>query len=239
LIVEKYFIFNNLNKYLDYYKKNSNEISRNIIEKVNVHRDSDYYTNVKDSDTTKGNLILVNKYFKLNENYVPENIVDISLQFSYAGNSIVKEVNDHFVEMRNAAKSGKGYNIVVSSSYRGYADQKELYDRRKKDQGEEQADKLAARPGHSEHQLGLALDLDLYKKTYDKFEDTEEYAWLIDNCYKYGFILRYPKDKEDITGYSFESWHYRYVGLTVAKYIHDNKITFDEYYEYFINKGLH
>jgi LAS superfamily LD-carboxypeptidase LdcB len=138
--------------------------------------------------------------------------------------------------MRNVAKNEKGYNIVISSSYREYADQKELYDRRKKDKGEKEADKFAARPGHSEHQLGLAIDLDLYGKTYEKFEDTEEYAWLLENCYKYGFILRYPKDKEDITGYSFESWHYRYVGKEVAKYIHENNITFDEYYEYYLNK---
>ena len=69
---------------------------------------------------------------------------------------------------------------------------------------------------------------------YTKFATTKEFEWMLKNCYKYGFILRYPKDKERQTGYMFESWHYRYVGKKIAKYIHDNGITYDEYYEYFI-----
>ena len=68
----------------------------------------------------------------------------------------------------------------------------------------------------------------------DDFEETKEYKWLIKNAYKYGFILRYPKDKEDITGYNYESWHYRYVGVEAAKIIHEENITFDEYYAYYV-----
>ena len=92
------------------------------------------------------------------------------------------------------------------------------------------------RAGYSEHQTGLALDIVTYGASMDTFENTDEFKWLSDNAYKYGFILRYPKGKEKLTGYSYESWHYRYVGKDVAKKIHDLDITYDEYYAYYIEK---
>ena len=99
------------------------------------------------------------------------------------------------------------------------------------------ADSIASRPGASEHQTGLTLDI-FSKDNSNKntFKDTEVFKWLKDNSYKFGFILRYPEDKVKVTGYGYESWHYRYVGKKIAKYIYENNITFEEYYAYFIEK---
>ena len=115
-----------------------------------------------------------------------------------------------------------------------YNEQKKIYDDYSSWYGEEDADKKAARAGYSEHQTGLAVDIQSYCSQNKDFEECEEFTWLTNNAYKYGFILRYPKDKEYLTGYKYESWHYRYVGKKVSKYIHDNDITFDEYYAYFV-----
>ena len=100
----------------------------------------------------------------------------------------------------------------------------------------EEADAFAARPDFSEHQTGLALDIITYGASGDNFDTTDAFKWLQKNADKYGFILRYPKGKEDITGYSYESWHYRYVGLEIAAYLKEHDMTYDEYYIRFLDK---
>ena len=97
-----------------------------------------------------------------------------------------------------------------------------------------EADLSTARAGFSEHQTGLAIDILTYNVTLSNFEETDAFKWLSSNAYKYGFILRYPKGKEDITGYEYESWHYRYVGVEIATQIFEEDITFDEYYAYYL-----
>ena len=87
----------------------------------------------------------------------------------------------------------------------------------------------SAKPGHSEHQTGLAVDVEGSNNDYDKFESSIEFNWMINNSYKYGFILRYPKGKENITGFKYEPWHYRYVGIELAKYLYKNNLTLEEY----------
>ena len=236
IIKEKYFIFKNIEKYIAYYKDNSNVDLSEIVSKINTHTNNDFYTNITKTDTSKDNLILVNKYYQLEKSFVPNNIVDMSSQYAYANNKIDEEVYEHYVDMCNAAKNEKGFTLITTSSYRDYSTQEGLYESYKSRNGTEWADSYSARPGHSEHQTGLALDIVSYNNSMEDFEDTLEYEWLKDNSYKYGFILRYPEDKESITGYDFEPWHYRYVGLDVAKAIYDNNITFDEYYAYYIEK---
>ena len=126
---------------------------------------------------------------------------------------------------------------MINSSYRPYKDQERVYNNYKDSRGESGADKIAARPGYSEHQTGLALDIFCTTNSSTKtFAESEAYRWLLDNSYKYGFILRYPEGKENITGYAFESWHYRYVGKDLATKIYNEGITFDEYYAYYIEK---
>ncbi len=236
LLNEKYFIYDNFYRYIDYYHNGKNINLTNAIAIVNTNRDRDYYTEPLDADTSKNELVLVNKYYKLKSDYVPKDLVSIPLTYSYGesgSKQVTKDTYEAFIKMWNASHEN-GFYLMVSSAYRSYESQEETFNTYKKQKGEEYALEIAALPGYSEHQTGYALDIFEKGVVKDEFENTESYKWLQENAYLYGFIERYPKNSENITGYTFESWHYRYVGEKVAKYIHDNNITFDEYYAYFI-----
>lgn len=237
-IEQDYFIFNNLNLYLDYYKDNKSEKFKNVVSLINTKANKEWYDKktIKKTDIKKGILMLVNKFNYLDKNYKPNDIVEISNYYSYANNSIKEEVYQAYKEMWKKAKE-ENLTLIVTSSYRNYETQKYLWDKYADSKSEEWADTLSARAGYSEHQTGLALDIVTYNVVMNNFEATDEFKWLQKNAYKYGFILRYPKDKKNITGYDYESWHYRYVGKDVAKTIHEKKITFDEYYAYYIENG--
>ena len=126
-----------------------------------------------------------------------------------------------------------GYYFILDSGYRSYAYQEKVLAKNICEKGEE-AYSYVALPGTSEHQSGLAIDVALKRngEYTDQFDDScDEIKWLHENCYKYGFILRYPKGKKDITGFNYECWHIRYVGLELSTYMHDNCIeTLEEYY---------
>ena len=231
---EKYFIYDNLDRYIKYKKLNPKDKISDIVSLVNVNRDRDYYTEMNKTNIELENLILVNKYYQLDKDFKFDDIVEVSNRHCYGEQSIRKEVYDKFIEMFNAAKL-ENLTIIINSSYRPYDYQENLWNRYARENGEEWADKYAARPGSSEHQTGLAIDVTTYNaKQQGDFEQTDEFTWMTNNAYKYGFILRYPKDKENITGYSYEPWHYRYVGKKVAEEIHNLGITYDEYYEYYL-----
>ena len=202
-------------------------ITREYPDKWNRNKEPYYTINDEKND------ILYKKYYQLSNDYVPEDLVDASTMYAYSGIKLSSIAYEAFKELFNAAKSD-GYTIVIGSGYRSYDSQEAIYERNKNNYGTTYADNFVARPGHSEHQTGLALDVADYNNSDEDFEKTEAYQWMLDNAHKYGFILRYPKDKEDITGYSFESWHFRYVGVEVATKIHNLNITYDEYYAYFI-----
>ena len=136
--------------------------------------------------------------------------------------------------MFNAAKKDD-ITIILNSGYRTYEEQKNVYEDYKNTKGEEYADGIAARPDFSEHQTGLALDIITYGATGKTFDTTSAFKWLMNNADKYGFILRYPKDKEEITGYSYESWHFRYLGKELASEVKKSGLTFDEYYAYYLD----
>ena len=136
--------------------------------------------------------------------------------------------------MADAARK-ENLTIKITTAYRNYNFQSILYNNYVKSDGIKAADTYSARPGYSEHQLGYSTDLTNGKNvSFDDFETTKEFEWLSKNAYKYGFILRFPKDKDYLTGYKYESWHYRYVGEDIAKYIYENDITYEEYYAYFL-----
>ena len=235
LAKEKYFLEKNLKTYLDYLKE-SNKDYTDVVAIVNVGSNNEWYTNTKKTDLSKGNLILTNKFYSLDESYNSDDMVKVSNTYSYGEDQMLTEDTfDAFLSMWNAAKK-EGLNLIINSSYRSYEDQEEVYKYYKSTLGEEDADKRAARAGFSEHQTGMAIDIQTYGSRASTFEDFDEFKWLQDNAYKYGFILRYPKDKEYLTGYEYESWHYRYIGKEAAKYIHENNISFDEYYAYFVEK---
>lgn len=237
LMNEKYFIYNNLDRYLSYQKDKKEKDLTKVVTMVNVKRDYEYYDPkiVKKTDLADGNLILVNKYYYLDKSFAPEDIVEVSNWYCYGENEIRKEVYEKFRSMYNDGLKDN-VKLIINSSYRTYDHQETLWNSYSNSKGEEWADSIAARPGYSEHQTGLTLDITSKDGKMDTFDQSEEFKWLEKNAHKYGFILRYPKGKEEITGYSYESWHYRYVGEEIASKIKELGITYDEYYAYYIEK---
>lgn len=155
-------------------------------------------------------ILIVNKTYALPADYAPG--VDEGAQAA-------------FDEMQ-AAAAEEGLNIYISSGYRSYDYQAGLYQRYVDKDGKAEADRYSARPGHSEHQTGLAFDLNSIDNS---FANTAEGKWVTRNCYKYGFIIRYPSDKEDVTGYMWEPWHIRYLGKETAQAVYDSGLCLEEY----------
>lgn len=236
ILNEKYFLIKNLDKYIAYSDKNPEISLTEVIALVNVHRDQDYYENMELTDTSKGNTMLVNKYNALSKDYEVEDLKTISKTYSYGDNKkLNNEAYDAFISLADDAKK-EGYTILIVSSYRTYQDQEDVWKDYKASFGTKKADAYAARAGSSEHETGLAIDVADYNDKNDKFEATESFKWMQTNAHKYGYILRYPKGKENITGYSYEAWHYRYVGIDTATKVYNEGITYDEYYEYYLKK---
>ncbi len=178
--------------------------------------------------------MLVNKHRYLSEDYEPNDLMEIPEEYaSEAGMKSSRIAFNAFKEMSNAA-SKEGYGIVINSAYRSYQDQVELGEYYKKWYGQSYVDKYVAKPGFSEHQTGLAYDVG--SRSVNVFANSREYQWMKDNAYKYGFIERFTKRYENITGFRMEAWHYRYVGKDIAKYIHDNNISFEEYWAINLDK---
>ena len=162
------------------------------------------------------NILVVNKDYNLPKNFA---------------NELNTEVLEQFEIMKSAAKE-VGLDINIRSGFRSTETQTMLYNNYVQRDGIEKASKYSAKPGHSEHESGLAIDIsngDYVKSIGDWFNDTPQAQWLYENAHKYGFILRYPQGKEDITGYKYESWHYRYVGVEHSKHFNQNNLTLEEY----------
>ena len=227
LVKSNYFILANLDKHL------SNEQSSpdKTIAYVNAGLYRSYYQDMVATDTNKDTLMLVNKYNYLISSYVPKDLETIDANYSRGVNNKLRHVAK--VAFEKMAAAAKLDNIIIfnQSAYRSYQSQVTIYNRSVASYGVEESDKTSARPGNSEHQTGLTLDIN---SVDNSFKNTSEYQWLIKNSYKYGFILRYPENKEEITGYAYEPWHYRYVGLDAASKINEEGITFDEYYAYYV-----
>lgn len=233
LIIQKYFIYENLDRYTKYMDQHASINIKTAIGIINVNADYDPYTHTTKTDMSKKNLILTNKYNYLEKNYQPKDLVEITNKYAYDDNLVREEVDEMYRKMW-ADANREGLKLIANSSFRSYEDQDKVWKRYKLKHDQEWADSYAARAGFSEHQTGLAMDIATYNSILDDFEQTEEFKWLQKNAHKYGFILRYPKDKENITGYQYEPWHYRYVGIKVAKEIYNANITFDEYYAYYL-----
>ena len=194
--------------------------------------ENDFYKDVKEIYPYNYDFI-VNKNYKVNKNYIPNDLEKISLEYSCDNKYLRSIARINFEKMAKDAKKNN-LNIIAVSTYRSYDYQDKLYNKYVNEKGLHYADMASARAGHSEHQTGLAVDIADNTLDYDNFESTKEFIWVKNNAHKYGFILRYPKNKEHITGYQYEPWHYRYIGINEATYIHSNNITFEEYYAKFI-----
>ncbi|HHV45325.1 MAG TPA: M15 family metallopeptidase [Tissierellia bacterium] len=186
-------------------------------------------------DNTDDILVLVNKNRNLPSDYVPDDLVVPNVRFTFEGfdekKQMRKEAAEALEELFKAAEE-EGIYLFAVSGYRSYNRQKYLFDTRAARDGFEEANKLTAYPGQSEHQTGLAMDVSCQSVGFDltqKFGQTVEGIWLKENAHKFGFIIRYQEDKVDITGYSYEPWHIRYVGKEAAKEIYERNITLEEY----------
>ena len=220
ILTSDYFKLDNLERYLDYKDDNA-------VLNVNMNLDYEFYTHDIEIDTID-NLVIVNKYYKLNKDYVPETY---KLSSKYAINErqfLTKEAKEAFEKMCDAAREEK-INLYSGSGYRSYSYQNTLYNNRVKSDGLEYANQTAAKAGYSEHQTGLAIDITKNKRPDYLDSNDIEFKWLMENAHKYGFILRYPEGKEHITGYSYEPWHFRYITVEIASILKEKNITYEEY----------
>lgn len=235
-----YFKIDNLKRYLDYdimEVKSIYDISNikkdfnyeDIVTYVNANLDKEYYSSdnlISNEDASKID-VLVNKYHKLDENYEPSDLTIIDSKYASGTQKLRKEAQIKFEEMASDMAK-ENLKIYAGSTYRSYTYQKGLYDRYVKKDGFAAAETYSARSGYSEHQLGLAVDIVNGKWDYLS-ENDKEYDYLVKNSYKYGFILRYPRGSEYVTGYMFEDWHFRYLGVELATKVFNSGLTYDEY----------
>lgn len=177
--------------------------------------------------------ILVNKTNVLRSDYTPKNLVKLNIEFlsdtSNESRCMEKKAADSLEDLVATAKK-ENIILIGSSAYRSYKSQLRILKEETDKKGVDYADKYVAKPGQSEHQSGLAVDVTNRVRCFDK--TSKEAQWLANNAYKFGFILRYPDGKEDITGYNYEPWHIRYVGKDIAKEIYMKNITLEEYLSY-------
>jgi D-alanyl-D-alanine carboxypeptidase len=180
--------------------------------------------------------IYVSKKVSLPDGFVPLNLVDANCKYK-AGIKVEKTAYEEWLKLKKNFEM-EGYIIDIESAYRSYDYQAKILEELAALKGEEYASTAVALPGHSEHQTGLAIDFCVLKNgVYLNSDDTPEEMLNLEECkyaatvaHRYGFIIRYPKGKEPITGYKYEPWHLRYVGIELATYLYKNSLTLDEYY---------
>ena len=181
---------------------------------------------------------LVNKGRAIPTDYTPSDLIVASVSTranSTADEKRIRQIIDGPMTELFAAAQEQGRSLMIGSAYRSATTQDSLFNTYVARVGYEQADKYSAHPGHSEHQTGLAVDISTTSQQCylsECFIGTADGQWLAENAYKYGFHLRYPKGKEAITGYNFEPWHYRYVGIGLATALHQSGLTLDEAWPY-------
>ena len=177
-------------------------------------------------------LVLVNKLHAVSKNYKPTDMVVMDNKLTTWQNLEMKsDAYDAYLKLYRAAKK-KGFSLKVCSAYRTYSTQKTLYANAVKTKGRKTANIRSARAGRSEHHTGYAIDITSKSMGWGLKQDFADYPdgkWINDHCHEYGFIIRYPKGKTDITGYDYEPWHLRYVGVDAAEKITEQGITLEEY----------
>ena len=228
LLSERYFIAKNFDRYLAYHKADTTLTALNdIIAIVNVGRDRE--DSAVPCDTSKGQLMLVNGRHYLDEDYKPDDLMAFQKTYCYEEQKALGAVVQAFMAMQQECKKQTDAQLMVNSAYRSYQQQIGTYKRNEKG--------YAARAGSSEHQTGLAIDVtSLQHPMRWPFDTSKEGVWMREHCHEYGFILRYPKKQANMIGYKYEPWHLRYVGMETAKRVHDEDITFDEYYAFYLDK---
>ena len=218
-----------LDRYKAYMAKENISVS-DAVTRVNLNLDEEFYKTVNDIKDPSSILVLVNKSHALKSDYVPSDLVSIP---SFPNLLLRQVAIDDFENLLAAAKLDNVY-LIPYSTYRSYDYQKGLYEKYLKEDTQQVVDTYSARPGHSEHQTGLAIDIRSSSHWYSLTDN--DYDWMLNNSYKYGFIVRYPKDNSKITGYKEEPWHIRYLGRDIATKVHDKNITYDEYVDLYLTE---
>ena len=195
-----------------------------------------FYQNVITVSNPDSMLVLVNKNYALSEDYEPSDLVLPNvLSTGYNPNQNIylrKEAAIHLEQLFYAAQNEAGLTLLARSGYRSYQTQISLYDRYVSQNGTEKADTFSARAGHSEHQTGLAMDVtadSVNRQLVTDFGITPEGIWLKENAHRFGYIIRYLEGREDETGYQYEPWHIRYVGVEAATEIYENNWILEQY----------
>lgn len=223
-------------RYIQYHANMPTYSIQEVIARVNLGLDYPFYDNVKTIKEPHELLVLVNKYNQLPSNFSQYNLVHMDRQYTVNDGKqylLSRVAYEKYVQMSEAAR-GEGLSMKVVSAYRTEDYQRGLYNNKIRTNGKVYADNYSARPGFSEHQTGLAVDIN---STRTAFEYSNEFKWLQNHAYEYGFILRYPQGKEWITGYSYEPWHYRFVGTEAAKIIYEEGITYEEFYAKYVSEN--
>ena len=221
-------------RYINYHVKMPAYSMEDVIFRVNLGLDYPFYENATTIGQPYELLVLVNKYHQLPAGFMQYNLVNMSWEYTANDGKqylLAGVACEKYAQMSDAAKAD-GVSMRVISAYRTEDYQRSLYNNKVISTGKINADNYSARPGHSEHQTGLAVDI---SSTSGLFEYTAAFKWLQKHAHEYGYILRYPKGKEWITGYSYEPWHYRYVGTDAARIIYEEGITYEEYYAKYIS----
>lgn len=189
-----------------------------------------------DYQNTDSITVLVNKENDLPADYIPPDLVDVNIPFTFKEQAEKRMMRQEAAsKLEELFAAGKEQNIILYgvSGYRSYQTQKGLFASFVRRYGsEDKANQISARPGQSEHQTGLAMDVTSQSVNFgleETFGDTSEYSWLMDNAHRFGFIIRYPKGKEYLTEYTYEPWHLRYVGQELATMLYEKNITYEEY----------
>lgn len=211
------------------------------IYNVNLNLDQEPYSNIIIIGDLEDFTMLINKHYALPEGYLPTDLVDISIPCSTSIDYSCTLMNKQELRLEAAtaleafgiAARNEGLELTSIASYRSYDYQSLLYNNALSSSGLEFADAYYARPGQSEHNSGLAVDLTYSGFPYNQIHTHPNYDWMLSEAHNYGFILRYPEDKTNITGYAYESWHFRYVGTTLATFLYEKDLTLEEYYAFY------
>jgi D-alanyl-D-alanine carboxypeptidase len=216
-------------RYENYASRRADLTPDAVVWRVNADLDRFAYTNIVIlTDFTQP--VLLNKYRKLPDDYVPQNLVNTS-----SGQQMTAETKSAYEALRDAA-SAAGHRISASSAYKSVEYQKGVYNKYVLEYGKDAADDFVARAGHSEHHLGTAVDLAGSAGTQEGFAGTPEAAWVAENAWNYGFILRYTEDNREITGYMPEPWHITFIGTDAAAIMRERGISsLEEYTVKYVN----
>lgn len=223
----------NYDRYVNYMYEQGDDEETTII-KVNLDLDKEDYTdalNVTDYSKT----VLANKHHYLGEKYIPKKMTKVPSKYLLDDDEEIRGVNEAVsmaIKMMDDAEK-EGLALKINSGYRSFKEQQEVYDTYLGLYGEKYVASYVSVPGYSEHQTGYAFDF--ASKNSKTFVNSEEYKWLIKNSYKYGFVYRYLKSKEEITGVKHEAWHFRYVGKKIAKVMDTEELSYEEYYAKYID----